>query len=288
MASAFKSQGLNSKDFVVLFAIIFYLFYLSFSLGFLLSKIFYGFFDQMHKTDPYKRIKFRKKFNLVNIIKFLIYCILKFFKNCRLRIFRKFLFLGEGIYLLINILIIYKQKVKKIFKKKLKPFIKFKCYLRLLKELWPYFWGVVLAMLALKNEVSFVANIIKSLIEWKHYLLFFASQYVWVNRAMHILYLIFISLVGILLGFLLGVYKRRNEKYILVLLLLLITLYNHGFEEILSEMVKTDPFSEFSFKPMPEIEPKASKLNLKAVDKMPLPFSVIEDPLLFIETEVLL
>lgn len=117
---------------------------------------------------------------------------------------------------------------------------------------------------------------------------------------MYILYLILLGLFGILLGFFLGVYRRENqvnEIYIFLLLLLLQILYNNGFDDVLFEILRRrsleprniEQFSKFSLQVCEPSYSRPSKLFLgELIEKpqIPLPFPIIEDPLVVIETEV--
>lgn len=58
-----KNQNFSLKFLIPLFLVVCYWFYLSISVGYLLSKIFFNFFDQTNKTDVSKMIQFRKKFS---------------------------------------------------------------------------------------------------------------------------------------------------------------------------------------------------------------------------------
>jgi hypothetical protein len=90
-----------------------------------------------------------------------------------------------------------------------------------------------------------------------------------------------------LLGFLLGVYSRKDDIYVFILLLLLKMLYNKGFDYDLLKPNKVDQFYKFSLKTIEQINPRPSRLILKQPDQIPLPFLIIEDPFVFIETKVL-
>ena len=75
-------------------------------------------------------------------------------------------------------------------------------------------------------------------------------------------------------------------------MLLLKIIYNNGFDDVLLEYLHdlsletntAETFSKFSLK---SIDPRPLKITLKEPEKIPLPFLIIEDPLVFIETEVL-
>jgi len=72
MKKQIRHQNLSSKLFTPFLLIVFYWFYTSISFGYFLSKIFYHFFDTIHKNSFSKRIQFRKKFHFKNIIKTII------------------------------------------------------------------------------------------------------------------------------------------------------------------------------------------------------------------------
>lgn len=121
------------------------------------------------------------------------------------------------------------------------------------------------------------------------------SESVLITRVIYILYIILLGLFGILLGFLLGVYRREDEINAFLLLLLLKIIYKNGFDEVSLEYLhdlslKTntaEPFSKFSLKSIEQIDPRPLKITLKEPEQIPLPFLIIEDPLVFIDTEVL-
>ncbi len=277
-----KNQNLSSKSLIILFSIAFYWFYLSIYFGYFLSKIFYNFFDEINKTDLSKSIQFRKKFNLENIKKFVISYILKFFENWIKRIGDKCLLVLAAIDEVIKALKISRNKFKSIFK--------FKYNFRLLKKLLLIFSEAFKIAVSLINEVFFVHNIIEFLIKWKQFILFLMSESVLITRVIYILYIILLGLFGILLGFLLGVYSRNDDIYVFILLLLLKMLYNNGFDYVLLKPNKVDQFSKFSLKKIEQMNPRPLKITLTKPDQspqIPLPFLIIKDPFVFIETEVL-
>ena len=91
----------------MLISIACYWIYLSICVGYFLSKIFYNFLDQINKTNLSKNIKFRKKYNLEKILKFIIHSILKIFKAWFQRVGKKMLLVIESIYKLIKALKIF-------------------------------------------------------------------------------------------------------------------------------------------------------------------------------------
>ncbi len=121
------------------------------------------------------------------------------------------------------------------------------------------------------------------------------KESVFITRIVYFLYLILIGIFGIIVGFLLGVYKREDEINAFLLLLLLKIIYNNGFDDVLLEYLHhlsletntAQPFSKFSLKSIEQIDPLPSKITLKEPEQIPLPFLILEDPLVFIETEVL-
>jgi hypothetical protein len=67
-------------------------------------------------------------------------------------------------------------------------------------------------------------------------------------------------------------------------------LYNNGFDYVLLKPNKVDQFSKFSLKKIEQMDPRPLKITLTEPDQspqIPLPFLIIKDPFVFIETEVL-
>ena len=118
------------------------------------------------------------------------------------------------------------------------------------------------------------------------------KESLFITRIVYFLYLILLGIFGIIIGFLLGIYKREDEINPFLLLLLLKIIYNNGFDDVLLEYLHdlsletntAETFSKFSLK---SIDPRPLKITLKEPEKISLPFLIIEDPLVFIETEVL-
>ena len=79
------------------------------------------------------------------------------------------------------------------------------------------------------------------------------------------------------------------------MLLLKIIIYNNGFDDVSLEYLHdlsletniAETFSKFSLKSIEQIDPRPLKIIFKEPKQIPLPFFIIEDPLVFIETEVL-
>lgn len=130
----------------------------------------------------------------------------------------------------------------------------------------------------------------KSIIEWKQFLIFLSSEFVVIARNLYLLYIIILGLFGMLLSFLFGLYKYENEINGFFLLKI---IYNTGFDDILwkylhdssLETNTAETFSKFSLKSIEQIDPRPLKITLKEPEQ--IPFLIIEDPLVFIDTEVL-
>ena len=162
------------------------------------------------------------------------------------------------------------------------------------------FWETYLIVRSLAIESSFLSNIIDSVITWKQRIFLLMSEYVLITRVVYFLYMILLGLFGVLLGFLLGVrrrYKCEDEIYVFLLLFLFQILYNNRFDDVLLEILRRrslelgniEEFSKFSLKSIEQIEQRPSKITLKKPDQSSqilLPFPIMEDPLIVIETEV--
>jgi len=312
-----KNQNSNSRSLLPIWSWL----YLTICFGYFLSKIFYNFVNfvkKINKTDFSKSIPFKKKFNLENIKKFIINSILEFFKNWIKRISDKFLMLLDAIEAMIKIFKILTNNFRSIFKFKKK---KFKKNFRLLKRWLPHavksLWHLFQIVFSLVKEVFFVHSIIKFLIESKNFILFVIFESV-----CPILYIIYVGIFGILLGFLLGTQKRGENKYfeylvyiyifclqyltyrayVLRLLKILFNKFgydplNFGYDPL---NLKPEKVNKFSFQPVEPHNPSPSKLIMKEPDSMPeLPliedsveppeFSIIADPdpsLPSIETDI--
>ena len=96
-----------------------------------------------------------------------------------------------------------------------------------------------------------------------------------------------------MVGFLLGLYRRLlgkdeiNQIYLFWLLLLLHFLFQIFFENIFLHNLYNssrasniaDPFEDFSFGPLPQMETRPLKLILKEPEEIPqIPFSILNDP----------
>lgn len=116
-----------------------------------------------------------------------------------------------------------------------------------------------------------------------------------ITRIVYFLYLILLGIFDTIIGFLLGLYKREDDINPFLLLLLLKIIYNNGFDDVLLKYLhdfslKTNtvkPFSKFSLENIEQIDPRPLKITFKKLEQIPLPFLIIEDPFVFIDTEVL-
>ena len=203
MKKQIRHQNLSSKLFTPFLLIVFYWFYTSISFGYFLSKIFYHFFDTIHKNSLSKRIQFRKKFHFKNIIKTIIDFCWKLLKDWFLRIFQKSLLFIRALDRSVTAI--------KIFLKKFKSLLKFKHNFRLLKNLLGIFSETFLIFCSLVNEILFLNNIINWLIEWRNLIRFLMKESLFITTIVYALYWILLGLFGVLLGFLLGLYRPKDE-----------------------------------------------------------------------------
>ena len=223
MKPQLKNQNFSSKSLIILFSITCYCFSLSVCLGYYISKIFHNFINEIDKASTSKNIKLRKRFKIKIIIDFFW----KRIKNWFMRIGEKYLLLIEAIGLMIHALKIYRNKFKSIFK--------FKYNFHQLKKLLPIFFEAFQVFWSLINEILFLKNIITFISKWRQLMILLMAESILITSAVYFLYLIFLVLFGIVLGFLIGVYKREEEIYVFTLLFLLEILYKNRFNPVLLE-----------------------------------------------------
>ena len=276
----------QSKSFIIIFSIVYYWFYLSICFGYFLSKIFFNFFGEINKTDISKSIQFRKKFSFKNIIKIIIDFFWKLIKNWFRRIGQKRLLLFEAINKVIKALTICRKKFKSI--------LKFKHDFRILKILFSIFWETFLIFCSLVNEILFLKNIRKWVIQWINLIRLLMNESVFITRIVYFLDLILLGIFGIIIGFLLGVYKREDEINAFLLLLLLKILYNNGFDDVLLEPLRIrsleprniEEFSKFSLQVCEPSNSRPSKLFLgEFVEKPQIPLPFLGDPFVSIDID---
>ena len=187
-------------------------------------------------------------------------------------------------------------KALKICRKKFKSILKFKHNFRLLKNLLPIFWQIFIIFCSLVNEILFLNNIINWVIQLMNFIRLLMKESVFITRIVYFLYFILLSIFGIIIGFLLGVYKREDEINAFLLLLLLKIIYNYKnrFDDVLLEYLHdlsletntAEEFSNFSLKSIEQIDPRPLKITLKKPDQIPqLPLPILSDPFVKIEID---
>ena len=286
MKHPIKTQNLSSKSFSftpsLLLLLGSYWFYTSICFGYFLSKIFYNLFDTIHKNNLSKRIQFRKKLHLKNLIKTILVFCWKFIQNWLLRIGQKSWYLILALFRSLKPIHIFFKKVSK------SPF-RFKRNFRLFSILFNIFIEISLMVLSVRYEMSFLHRLRKWLIDCRDIIRCLMEESISITYA---LYFILLGLFGIVVGFLLGLYRHKyknendkiNPTYLLILLLLLEMLYNDGFDYRLLRNPNpasniADPYENFSFGPLPQIESRPFKLILKEPEKVPqIPFPIFDDP----------
>lgn len=139
----------NSNLLVPLFLITSsgYWFYRSVLYGFFLSKHVYNFFDNINSDSIVKIIKFRKKFSLKTLKKFIQDAILKFFNNWWERVRKKLPLTYIAICLWIKLLIICSKKFKSISK--------FKYNWKLIKDFFLITAETFVVIVSLRNDIIF-------------------------------------------------------------------------------------------------------------------------------------
>lgn len=277
----------QAKFLIFVFSIICYWLYLNLCLGYFLSNFFVSLVDEINKNNIAKIIQFRKKFGLKNLLKLIIDFVLKLIKNWFIRIRDKFLLLIDAIKRVI--------KALKIFRKKFKSILKFKSNFQRLKDLLLIIWQNRFVWRSVMSEIMFLKNLINWVIAVINLIRLLMNESLLITRIVYFLYLILLGVLGIIIGFLLGLYKREDEINPLLLLFLLIILYNYGFYDVLLEYLHNlylesntgDICSKFSLKSIEQIDPRPSKITFKEPQQIPLPFLIIEDPLVVIDIEIL-
>lgn len=145
------------------------------------------------------------------------------------------------------------------------------------------------------NEILFFNNIVKWLIQCRNLIRFLMKEDLVITTIVYAFHFILLSLFGIWVGFLLGLYQHkyenetdeRNQMYLFFLLLFLNILSHKGFDDILLDDLShsstapniAEPFEKFSFQPLPQIESRPFKLILKETQQIPqTPFPILDDP----------
>jgi len=272
-------QNVSSKSFTTLLLLVSYWFYTSISFGYFLSKILYHFFDTIHKNSLSKLIQLRKKFHFKTIIKTIIDFCSKLIQNWLLRIFKKSLLLMSALDRSMTAIQIFLKKFLKFPFRFKRNFRRFKILLDIFAETFLIFCSVI-------NEILFFNTIINWLIQWRNLIQFLMKESLFITTIVYALYFILLGLFGILVGFLLGLYRRKHQIehiYLFFLLLLLHILSHKGFDDILLDDLSDSSLAtntaDFSSKPLPQIESRPFKLILKKTQQIPqIPFPILDDP----------
>lgn len=295
-----KIQTLNWKILPPLFFILCYWFYLSICCGYFLSKVFYNLFTIISPTslsEGFKSIKFR------NIIKIII-------DNWGTRIYQKTLLFCSALATLTRAVKIFLKKFKSPFKLKY-----FKYNFRLLRILLPIFLETFLILFSLVDEIFFFLKIKDWLIQCNNLRQFLMEESLLITGIVYGLYLIFLGIVGFILGIWLHLLEvwldsyrkskglslsnKKDKIYLFLLLLLLRILYNLGFNNILfdpleklcldsSKYHNIEKFSTFHSQGFEPNKMSPFKLFLeKPVDNPEVPFPILGDPFLFIDVNFL-
>lgn len=183
-----------------------------------------------------------------------------------------------------------------LFLKKFKQLLKFKHKFRLINEILPLFKDTFLVYYSLVSEILFLNNLKNWIIQWTILIRFLMTESLFITSIVYGLYLILLAIFGVLLGFLLGLYslyRREDDVYLFLLLLLLKILYNNGFDDVLLEPLrirsleprKIEEFSNFSLKSIEQIDRHPLKIILTEPDQnIQIPLPVLTDPFVKIET----
>ena len=145
------------------------------------------------------------------------------------------------------------------------------------------------------NEIFFLHNIIKWIIQLMNFIRFLMKESLFITRILYFLYWILLGIFGIIIGFLLGIYKREDEINTFLLLLLLKIIDNNGFDDVLLKYLHdlsletntAETFSKFSLKSIEQIDPRPLKITLKEPEQISLPFLIIENFFVFIYIKIL-
>jgi hypothetical protein len=281
-----KNKDLPLRPVTKLLLILLYWFFFNLCFGFLLSNFFHNFFYSIDETTLDKSGKSSRKLNFKKIIKIFIEFFWKRLRNWFIRICQKFLLSGKAL-ILSGVAI-------KIFFKKFKSLPNFKHNFQLVKNMLLVFWETFMICWSFSNEIFLLRNIRNWLDEWVDIVSLLMYESLFITEIIYVLWLIFIGIFGILSGFIFGVYKRRDEKYIFLLLFLLEILYNHQFDDIslknvqdsCSESNTIDEFSKLSFKTLQKNDMSSSKIISKEMNQKPqIPFPILSDPFLSIDSD---
>lgn len=290
MTNLAKNDSLRYKEFITLVIIICSWFYLFVCFGYYLAKLFYNSKNKVDKTSTFKSIQFRKRFNL----KFVISYLFKFLKNLLInwakRIREKYRLVRDAIYKLIKAIRIFRKKFR------FRSISKYRYNFRLLKILLSIFLEALGIFYSFINEIFFLHNMVTFISKWRQLIILLMAESIWITRAIYFLYLIFLGLLGTVLGFLIGLYDHEDEIYVFILLYLLKLIYKNRHHPLLLELwqdlfLKPDIVEDFStmsgFKTIEQTLPRPSQIMLKEPDQRSgIPFPILGDPFVWIDVNL--
>lgn len=300
-----KNVNLNWSELRVIGLLICLCLYISIYVGYFLSNLIYDFLSAIPNRNFYKMIQFRKKLDLKSIFAFLISYISKFLKNWGMRIVEKFPTALDAIDHILDALQILIKKLKLTqFKFGFKFRFKFlnrrkRYYYRLFKEFFSIVFDSLAALISFIKEVGFGAAIIEFIIRCYNILLLLMTGSIALTSFMYVLYL---SVLGLILGFLLGIYKRNKEMDVFMLLFLLELFYimdksdsSVKLPHILLEPNEVNQFSTFSVETEGNRQIGLFKILLIVIIwvrgsslKPEIPFPILGDPSVLIDIDIIL
>jgi hypothetical protein len=302
--------------------------YISIYVGYLLSNLIYESWN-VNANQNYKMIQIHKKFSLKNIFKFLITYISNFLKNWGMRVVEKFPKALQAIDQILDALQILIKKLKLLdtlqilinlikelkltrfkfgFKFKFKSKYlnrRLKYYYKLLKEFFITFDKALGTLTSFIKEVAFGATIIEFIIQSYNILLLLMSGSI---ALISLFYLLYFSLLGLILGFLLGVYTRnkgvytRNKKIDVLMLLFLLQIFyirdKSDFSDklpcILLKPNEVNEFVTFSLETEEHSQINLLKILLILIIwlresslKPEIPFPILGDPSVLIDIDII-
>lgn len=299
-----KSQAQNGsltwKQFKPVFLVICSLFYLGIYLGWFLSKLFYQLFDifaTMNKKNSPEIIKFRKKFNLKNVIKYILRYFGHILIQWLLRAFSLVWLATEAFeQALISTLefIGHFMPYRYPWRIRFKSFFEIRRIFELLKVALLNYWDMFLVFWSLAREWMAPSNFIESLILWKSLLFILMKESILLNTFGWVLFFLLLFIFGILLGFLFGIYRRENEIYMFALLFFLKLLHSGNFDKIILSLLPvnslelTRPENFFTTEVLDTTYSSSSKLLLEPVkNNHPFPEPLLSDLFIWVDIDII-
>lgn len=160
-------------------------------------------------------------------------------------------------------------------------------YLGIVKNLVPIFWETFLIFFSFVNEILFFNSIINWVIEWMNLIRLLMKESVFITQIVYFFYGILLGIFNIIIGLLLGVYKREDEINTFLLWFLLKIIYNAGFNDVLLEYFHdlslqtntAEQFYKFSLETVKQINARYSKIALKEPNHgLQIPLTIFDDP----------